>query len=72
MTHRAANRLDVLVGPRDVRFVINGQTVRVLSITSGQLDGPPGVTMKDAFASTRTVMVSARIPKNGVGVRCPQ
>ena len=38
-----ANRLEVRVGAADVRFVINGQTVRVMPITAGQLDGSPGV-----------------------------
>jgi hypothetical protein len=39
----AANRLEVRASATEARFVINGQTVRVMPITAGQLDGSPGV-----------------------------
>jgi hypothetical protein len=39
----AANRLEVRAGATEVRFVINGQTVRTMPIAAGQLDGSLGV-----------------------------
>ena len=42
------NRLEVRVGAADVRFMVNGQTVRVMPINAGQLDGAPGVYVGSA------------------------
>jgi hypothetical protein len=38
-----ANRLEVRTTATEVRFMINGQTVRTMPIAAGQLDGSPGV-----------------------------